>query len=166
MIENIINKKNKIYEIYSKLSNDLDEYLDSRKNSLRKLTRNNIKHNRNRNNIQKDKLELIIRDEINFNPLEFSQTEMESILKEYEKITGIKIIRINEKEIKFDFQGIFNEVKEEECFVVLTYENRRFKLKKVSPTSINIYPYLNELNSTRGNLNSFFCALINKEYMK
>ena len=147
--ERIIKKINDIYEEASSLI-DINKniYLDnynyslSPKSRIENMLKPNIKLNELIVDMENNEL-----DEVN-----------SKILKEYKKITGINISKLDGENFKIKFDFLSKKI---EYSIVIFYSNSIYNVKEINPKDIN---YENYLDSNKGDdLTLFLCNLINFE---
>ena len=135
---------NEIYSLNDSLdrSNEsIDKLTFSSKNKIGDLLRENIKYNNILEKIENEKI----------------KSMNDNIINEYQKITGIKISKTVDNNLRIDFSFLVD------YFLILSIKNNEiFDIITIYPSEINYKKYLYDLNKNK-NISLFLSKLINYE---
>ncbi|MCQ2816972.1 MAG: hypothetical protein MJ252_06880 [archaeon] len=157
-----LNKKNQIKEMLENLTKKTEKNVSLKLSFLDNLSENKLPITN-----QPNEIESLIIDEHFFGNINISEN-INTFIEEYKRITGVKIERVSNEQIKFDLNEIFKTYSnKEDNYIILTFKNSEYSLFEISPSEINsannIESYIKNLNTNR-DLNQFLCDLINIEY--
>lgn len=165
MSEKIHQRQTEIITLMKSTQDLISKYLSSKKERLLQLSemlssKSKInKHFQNPNS----KLQQIFNAEQDHEIalMNNNQTLINEILTEYEHITGITIQKTKEKHLKINFTFI----EDVPHYIILSInDDSIYNIIELSPQTLNIQPYLTELNKTK-NLTMFLSKFIYKELL-
>ena len=152
-------EKTKIFQKLDCITNDISSLLDLNENIY--SNKSNLVLSSHSKNEKILKASLLYKDFLLKKGNEEIDSINDKIIKEYNRITGISILRTEDSHLRIDFNFLGNK---NEYFIILSFHNSFMNVVDINPKTINYQKYVDEYNQTN-DISLFLCELINYEFI-